>query len=127
MSSEHATFTILEEPPEDVHCDEFREQIAKAHEPFKLYRVKPFDHDGPFPGRLEVLWFPAHKHIELCWDADADVPRLKHVHKWWGGGAEEADARCLTDGIEEFLNEHDRFAAEAHFKHHEGRHLPRAA
>ena len=119
MSSDHATFTILEEAPGEVSSDDIRDVMAQAHEPYKLYKVKPFDHNGPFPGKLEVIWFPAHRHIALCWDPDADVTRLVHVHKWWGGGAEEADARCLTDGIEEYLNEHDRFVEEKHYHHSE--------
>jgi hypothetical protein len=47
----------------------------------------------------------------------ADVPRLQRVHKWWGEGAEEADVRCLVDGIDEYLNWHERFATERHFCH----------
>jgi hypothetical protein len=117
MSSEHATFTILEERPSEVSAEDLRAEMAEAHEPYHLYRVTPFDHDGPFRGKLEVIWFPAHRHIALCWDPEADVTRLMRVHKWWGAGAEEADARCLTDGIEEYLNEHDRFLREEHYRH----------
>ena len=126
MSTEHATFTILEEEPAEVTAEDIREEVAHAQEPYKLYKVKPFDHNGPFPGKLEVIWFPAHRHIALCWDPEADVTRLMRVHKWWGGGAEEADARCLTDGIEEYLNEHDHFVAENHY-HHVEHGFPRAA
>lgn len=118
MDKEHATFTMLEESPEDVSSPEIREELADVREGYKLYRVKPFDHNGPFPGRLEVIWLPGHRHITLCWDRSADVPRLRTVHKWWGAGAEEADALSATDGIEEFLNEHERFAREPHFSHH---------
>ncbi|HUI41615.1 MAG TPA: hypothetical protein VL523_06575 [Terriglobia bacterium] len=125
MSSDHATFTILEESPEEVAADNIRDEVAQALEPYKLYQVRPFDHDGPFPGKLEVIWFPRHKHIALCWDPEADVTRLIEARKWWGGEEEEADVRCLTDGIEEYLNEHDRFAAEQNYRHAEP-HLRRA-
>ena len=119
MDREHATFTKLEASPSDMTSPDIREEISNAHEPYKLFKVMPSDHDGPFPGKLEVIWLPGHRHIALCWDYSADVPRLQRAHKWWGEGAEEADALSATDGIEEYLNEHDRFAREPHFSHHQ--------
>jgi len=119
MNKEHATFTMLEASPDEISSPDIREEIANVREPYRLYRVMPFDHDGPFPGKLEVIWLPGHRHIALCWDQSADVPRLQQVHKWWGGVEEEADALSATDGIEEFLNEHERFEREPHFRHHQ--------
>ena len=63
-----------------------------------------------------MAWFPGRRHIELCWDASADVARLMRDHNWWGWGTESADVRGLTDGIGEFLNHHEKFAAERHYR-----------
>ncbi|HEV2423603.1 MAG TPA: hypothetical protein VGZ29_02125 [Terriglobia bacterium] len=122
MDKEHATFTMLEATPVEITSPDLRDEIAHAREPYQLFTVLPFDHDGPFPGKLEVIWLPGHRHITLCWDRLADVSRLRRVHKWWGDGAEEADVLSATDGIEEYLNEHDRFARESHFAHHQPSH-----
>lgn len=119
MDNEHATFTMLEASPREMTSPDIREQISHAREPYALFKVLPFDHEGPFPGKLEVIWLPGHRHLTLCWDGSADVPRLTRVHKWWGDGAEEADVLSATDGIEEYLNEHDRFTRERHFSHHQ--------
>jgi len=115
MDKEHATFTILKASSDDISSAEIRREIAGLHEPYRLYRVTTFDHNGPYPGHLEVAWLPAHRHITLCWDHSADMPRLQRAHKWWGEGAEEADVRCLIDGIDEYLNQHDRFTHERQY------------
>ena len=117
MDQEHATFTMLKASPQEISSMAIRSEIENLREPYQLYKVVPFDHDGPYPGHLEVAWLPAHRHITLCWDGSADVPRLEHAHKWWGEGAEEADARCLVDGVNEYLNQDDNFTHEAHYVH----------
>ena len=117
MFKDHATFTILKAAPQAMETDGIREELANAPEPCELYKVTAFDHDGPFPGHLEVEWLPHRRHIALCWDHSADVPRLVHADKWWGEEAESGDARCLIDGIEEYLNEHEAFTAEHDFHH----------
>ena len=117
MFRDHATFRMIKVEPDAIKSPGIREEIASVHEPFELYQVAAADYEGEFPGHLEVMWIPRHRHIALCWDFQADVTRLKRDNKWWGDEPEDADARCLIDGIEEYLNAHGAFAAEKHFHH----------
>ncbi|HXJ95827.1 MAG TPA: hypothetical protein VMT20_23550 [Terriglobia bacterium] len=117
MKPVHESFRMVRVSPEAISTDHIRKEVANSREPYELYKLKVFDNDGPFDGNLEVAWFPGHRHIELCWDTSADVPRLMRDDNWWGWGTESADVRGLTDGIGEFLNHHEKFAAEKHYEH----------